>query len=99
MIVHILCMYNYKHPLTWDESLPYVQHSYKRALHSSIGHSPFQVGLGFQPLGPIDVALPLSTAQTDSSPDQSVIDKATRFIEMDSTHLPIGPGYFAEIQC
>jgi hypothetical protein len=26
MIVHILCMYNSKHPRTWDESLPYVQH-------------------------------------------------------------------------
>jgi hypothetical protein len=59
MIVHILCMYNSKHPHTWDESLPYVQHSYNRALHSSTGHNPFQVGLGFQPLGPMDVALPL----------------------------------------
>ena len=28
MIMHILCMYNSKHPHTWDESLPYVQHSY-----------------------------------------------------------------------
>jgi hypothetical protein len=74
-------MYNSKHPRTWDESLPYVQHSYNRALHSSTGHSPFQVGLGFQPLGPIDVALPLATAQDRSSPDQSAIDKATRFIE------------------
>jgi len=53
MIVHILHMYNSKHPRTWDESLPYVQHSYNQALHSSIGHSPFQVGLGFQPLCPI----------------------------------------------
>jgi hypothetical protein len=34
MIVHILCMYNSKHPLTWDESLPYVEHSYIQALHS-----------------------------------------------------------------
>jgi hypothetical protein len=39
------------------------------------------VGLGFQPLGPIDVALPLATTQTYSSHDQSVINKATRFIE------------------
>ena len=67
MIVLILCMYNSKDPHTWDESLPYVQHCYNRALHSSIGHSPFQMGLGFQPLGPIDVALPLATTQTDSS--------------------------------
>jgi hypothetical protein len=28
MIVHILRMCNSKHPYTWDESLPYVQHSY-----------------------------------------------------------------------
>jgi hypothetical protein len=63
MTVHILHMYNSKHPHTWDESLPYLQHSYNRALHNSIDHSPFQVGLGFQPLGPIDVALPLATTQ------------------------------------
>ena len=41
MIVHIMHMYNSKHPRTWDESLPYVQHSYNRALHSSIGNNPF----------------------------------------------------------
>jgi hypothetical protein len=57
MIVHILRMYNSKHPCTWDESLPYVQHSYNRSLHNSIGHNPFQVCLGFQPLAPIDIAL------------------------------------------
>jgi hypothetical protein len=81
MIVHILCMYNSKHPRTWDESLPYVQHSYNRALHSSTGHNPFQVGLGFQPLGPMDVALPLVTTSADSSPAPPEADKATRFIE------------------
>jgi len=61
MIVHILCMYNYKNPCTWDESLPYVQHNYNMALHSSTSHNPFHMGLGFQPLWPIDVALPLAT--------------------------------------
>jgi hypothetical protein len=74
-------MYNPKHPRTWDESLLYVQHSYNMALHSSTGHSSFQVGLGFQPLGPIDVALPLATIQTDSSHLQSKTNKATRFID------------------
>ena len=44
MIVHILRMYNSKHPRTWDESFPYVQHSYNQALHSLTGHNPFQVG-------------------------------------------------------
>jgi hypothetical protein len=81
MIVHILCMYNSKHPCTWDESLPYVQHSYNRAPHSSTGHSPFQVGLGVQPLGPIDVAIPLATTQTEYSHVQSETENATRFIE------------------
>jgi hypothetical protein len=75
MIVHILCMYNSKHPCTWDESLPYVQHNYNRALHSSTGHNPFQVGLGFQPLCPIDVAIPFAATQVDSAHVQSEADK------------------------
>jgi hypothetical protein len=41
MIVHILHMYKSKHLHTWHESLPYVQHSYDRALHNSTNHSPF----------------------------------------------------------
>jgi hypothetical protein len=81
MIVHILHMYNSNNPNTWDEILPYVHHSYNRALHSSTGHSPFQVGLGFQPLGPIDVALPLAVTSTDSSPDPTEANKTTWFIE------------------
>jgi hypothetical protein len=81
MIVHILHMYNSNNPHTWNESLPYVQHSYNMALHSSTSRSPFQVSLGFQPLGPIKVALPLATTQKKSSNDQSVIDKGTRFIK------------------
>jgi hypothetical protein len=74
-------MYNSKHLRTWDESLPYVQHNYNRVVHSSTKHSPFQVGLRFQPLGPIDVALPLATTQTNFSHVQSKDDKATIFIE------------------
>jgi hypothetical protein len=81
MILHILHMYNSKNPCTWDEILPYVQHNYNRALHSSTSHIPFQVGFGFQPLGPIDVALPLATTQTESLHVQSEADKAIRFIE------------------
>jgi hypothetical protein len=65
----------------WDESLPYVYHNYNRTLHSSIGHNPFQVGLGFQPLGHMDVALPLATTSPDSSPTPPKADKATWFIE------------------
>jgi hypothetical protein len=60
MIVHILHMYNSKHPRTWDEIISYVQHNYNKSIPSSTDHIPFQVGLGFQPLGPMDVALPLA---------------------------------------
>jgi hypothetical protein len=81
MIVHILCMYNSKNPRTMHESLPYVQHSYNRALHSSTDHNPFQMWLGFEPLGPIDVALPLAVTSTESSPAPTEADKATQFIE------------------
>jgi iron-sulfur cluster repair protein YtfE (RIC family) len=82
MIVHILCMYKSKHPRAWDESLPYVQHSYNWALHSSTRHNPFQVGLGFQPLCPIDVAIPFAATRTDSSHVQSEADKENNFIEL-----------------
>jgi hypothetical protein len=41
MIVHILCMYKSKHLLTWDDSVPCVQHNYNRVLHISTDHSPF----------------------------------------------------------
>jgi hypothetical protein len=39
------------------------------------------VGLGFQPLGPMDVALLLVATPVDSSPGQMEADKATQFIE------------------
>jgi hypothetical protein len=48
---------------------------------AQLDHNPFQVGLGFQPLGPMDVALPLASTQEESSHAQTEADKATRFIE------------------
>jgi hypothetical protein len=81
MIVHILWMYNSKHPRTWDENLSYVQHSYNRSFHSSTGHSPFQACMGFQPLAPIDVALPIASTQATSCLAQTEVEKATKFVE------------------
>ena len=81
MTVHILHMHNSKHPCTWDESLPYVKHIYNQALHSSTDHNPFQVGLGFQPLCPIDVAIPFAATHVDSAHVQSKAAKANKFIE------------------
>jgi hypothetical protein len=81
MIVHILHIYNSKNLHIWDEILPYVKKNYNKAFHSSTDHIPFQVGLRFQPLGPIDVALPLATTHEESFHVLSEVDKATRFIE------------------
>ena len=81
MIVHILHMYNSKHPCTLDEILCYVQHSYKRSLHNPTNHNPFQVGLGFQLLGPIDVEHPFAPTHEESSHAQSKANKAKIFIE------------------
>ena len=92
MIVHILRMYNSKHPCTWDESLPYVQHSYNWALHNSTNHIPFQVGFGFQPLCPINVAMSFAATQADSAHIQSEFSKANSFIEHIGGHPPIQLG-------
>ena len=81
MIVHILRTYNSKHPCTWDESLPYVQHSCNRALHNSTDHSPFQLGLGFQPLCLVDITMPFAGTQADSAHVQSEASKANSFIK------------------
>ena len=60
---------------------PYVQHNYNRTLHNSIGHSPFQVGLWFQPLCPIDVAIPFTSTQVYSSHMQCEVERANNFIK------------------
>ena len=81
MIVHILCMYNSKHPHTRDEILPYVQHNYNQAIRCSTNHNPFQVGLGFQSLCPIDIAMPFAATQVDLAHIQSKVYKENIFIE------------------
>ena len=74
MIVHILRMYNSKHPYTWDEILPYVQHSYNKSFHNSIGHNPFQLCLGFQPLAQIEVVFPITYIHEKLSHTQIEVD-------------------------
>jgi hypothetical protein len=49
MIVKILHMYNSKHPHTWDDTIPYVQHNYNRDLHSSTSQ-PISSGAGIPTL-------------------------------------------------
>jgi len=52
-----------------------------RAMHVLTSHNPFQVGFGFQPLCPIDLAMPFTTTQVDLGHVQSEIDKENKFIE------------------
>ena len=40
-ILHMLRMYNSRHPKTWDESLPYLQFAINHMIHGSTGKSPF----------------------------------------------------------
>jgi len=41
MNMHSLRMYNSKRPHTWDESFPYVQNRYNKAIDDLISHNIF----------------------------------------------------------
>jgi len=70
-----------KHPHTWDENLPYVQHSYSISLHRSISHNPFIVCLGFQPFVPIDVSMPIASSLVESSHSNIEANKVEKLVE------------------
>ena len=79
-VVHTLRIYNSIHPKTWDESLSYIHHSYNRAMHRSIGVSPFEACMGFLPRSPIDLQLTISPS-TGSTFEQHGHEQAKHFIE------------------
>ena len=79
-IVHALRIYNSSHPKTWDDSLLYIQHSYNRALHRSIGVSPFEACMGFLLRSPIDLQLTISSSTAFVS-EQHGHEQALHFIE------------------
>jgi hypothetical protein len=54
-VVLLLQGYCSKHPKVWDEQIPYVQHAYNRALHSSTHNSPFETCFGYLPKVPLDL--------------------------------------------
>ena len=48
---------------------------------NAFDHSPFQVGLGFQALCPIDVAMPFAATHADSAHIQFEVSMLNNFIE------------------
>jgi hypothetical protein len=48
-LVLLLRGYNQKHQQTWDENPIYIQHSYNRAVHTSIVKSPSETCFGYLP--------------------------------------------------
>lgn len=57
-----------------------MHHSYNKDIHNLTSRSPFQVGLGFQPLCLIDVAMPHATTQAKSTHVFYEVDKVRKFI-------------------
>ena len=48
-------MYNDKYHKTWDESLPYIQHSYNQAHQFNLKEYVWSLLCKFKPLAPIDL--------------------------------------------
>ena len=78
LVVQLFRMYNHKHRRTWDENLPYIQHNYNRAQHSSTGKSQFEICYGFQPSTPIDL-ISSSTQLNDFEFKGREVEKALKF--------------------
>jgi hypothetical protein len=54
-LVLFLLGYCNKHPKLWDEQIPYAQHAYNQALHSSTQISPFETCFGYLPKVPLNL--------------------------------------------
>ena len=68
-------MYNQKHHRTWDESIPYIQHSSNHAQQISMGKNLFDICYIFQPLAPIS-----SLTQSNGTEfDQREVEKELKF--------------------
>nr|ABD63115.1 hypothetical protein 18.t00011 [Asparagus officinalis] len=78
-IIYMLRGYNFKHPKIWDESLPYLQFVFNRAIHGSSGKSPFETCYGFLPSSPFDIVF--SSEATADGKEGSERQHAQRFLE------------------
>ncbi|CAL2266530.1 unnamed protein product [Prunus armeniaca] len=78
-MVHLLGGYNSKHPKTWDESLPYLQFAFHRAIHGSTLISPFEVYLGYLPQSLFDLAFTISDQPLSGKEEEHI--RAQKFLE------------------
>jgi hypothetical protein len=76
-MVHFLRGYCSKHPKLWDDQIPYIQHAYNRALHSSTQCSPFETCFGYFPKVPLDL---MYGKDVDSNEERNE-DRAHKFIQ------------------
>jgi hypothetical protein len=75
-MVLLLRGYCNKHPKLWDEQIPYVQHAYNRALHSSTRSSSFETCFGSLP----KVPLKLMYGRDVDANEERTEDRARKFI-------------------
>jgi hypothetical protein len=76
-IVLFLRGYCIKHPKLWYEQIPYVQHAYNRALHSSTQCSPLETCLRYLP----KVSLDFMYGREFHSNEERNEDRAHKFIQ------------------
>jgi hypothetical protein len=76
-MVHLLRGYCNKHPKLWDDQIPYIQHAYNRALHSSTQCSSFETCFGYFPKVPLDL---MYGKYVDSNEERNE-DRAHKFIQ------------------
>ncbi|TYK22485.1 F15O4.13 [Cucumis melo var. makuwa] len=57
-----------KNLMSWEETLPFVEFAYNRAIHNTTHFSPFEVVYGFNPLTPLDLSpLPPNMFTSDAA--------------------------------
>ena len=76
-MIDILWGYYSKHSKLWDESLPYVQHAYNQALHSSTKRSPSETCFGYLLKSPMDFMF----GEEDKEDGHDDSNKEVKFIQ------------------
>jgi hypothetical protein len=86
-VVLLIQGYYNKHPKLWDEQIPYAQHAYNRALHSSTHISPFETCFEYLPKVPLDL---MYGRDTDVNEERTE-DRSKKFIQrIQQVHQAVG---------